>query len=180
MRCYRVRCMRLRAWQLGFSKTKIHFHGLLGLLIGRLKRTRLTRRSRAEARSPSRACPFDCRYTILDSAPVRFSSGNGQRVTCRRPKAEARGPFQVNFIIAKGFSAMTYLDMVFPYGANPGENELRAIDGMREVYGVLQVFFNEKDRTVRVKFDASRLKRDAVARLLRQAGIDVGEPLALA
>jgi hypothetical protein len=45
---------------------------------------------------------------------------------------------------------------------------------------VLQVLFNEKDRTVRVKFDASRLKTEGVARLLRQAGIDVGEPLALA
>jgi hypothetical protein len=75
---------------------------------------------------------------------------------------------------------MTYLDAVFPYGTNPGESELRAVDGMREVYGVLQVLFNEKDRTVRVKFDASRLKMEAVARLLRQAGIDVGEPLALA
>jgi hypothetical protein len=105
-------------------------------------------------------------------------SGNGQRVICRRPKAGSR--FQGNFIIAKGCLAMTYLDVVFPYGANPGESELRAIDGMREVYGVLQVLFNEKDRTVRVKFDASRLKREAVARLLRQAGIDVGEPLALA
>ena len=63
---------------------------------------------------------------------------------------------------------------------DPTESELRAIDGMREVYGVLQVLFNEKDRTVKVKFDASRLKREAVARLLRQAGIDVGEPLALA
>ena len=40
--------------------------------------------------------------------------------------------------------------------------------------------FNEKDRTVRVKFDASRLKTEAVARLLRQAGVNVGEPLALA
>jgi hypothetical protein len=75
---------------------------------------------------------------------------------------------------------MTYLYAVFPYGTNPGESELRAIDGMREVYGVLQVLFNEKERTVRVKFDASRLKTEAVARLLRQAGIDVGEPLALA
>jgi hypothetical protein len=75
---------------------------------------------------------------------------------------------------------MTYLDVVFRYVSMPGENELRAIDGMREVYGVRQVSFNEKDRTVRVEFDASRLKTDAVARLLRQAGIDVGEPLALA
>jgi hypothetical protein len=85
-----------------------------------------------------------------------------------------------NFIIPKGFPVMTYLDVVFRYVSKPSENELRAIDGMREVYGVRQVSFNEKDRTVRVEFDASRLKTDAVARLLRQAGIDVGEPLALA
>jgi hypothetical protein len=85
-----------------------------------------------------------------------------------------------NFIIRKGFLVMTYLDVVFRYVGTPGENELRAIDGMREVYGVRQVSFNEKDRTVRVEFDASRLKTEAVARLLRQAGIDVGEPLALA
>jgi hypothetical protein len=75
---------------------------------------------------------------------------------------------------------MTYLDVVFRYGSAPGENELRAIDGMREVYGIRQVTFNEKERTVRVEFDASRLKQDAVARLLRSSGIDVKEPLALA
>ena len=75
---------------------------------------------------------------------------------------------------------MTYLDVVFQYGAAPGENALRAIDGMREVYGVRQVQFNERERTVRVEFDASRLRTEAVARLLRQAGVDVREPLALA
>jgi hypothetical protein len=75
---------------------------------------------------------------------------------------------------------MTYLDVVFRYGAAPGENELRAIDGMREVYGIRQVQFNDQERTVRVEFDASRLKSDAVARLLRQAGVDVRERLALA
>ncbi len=75
---------------------------------------------------------------------------------------------------------MTYLELVFRYGATPGESELRAIDGMREVYGVQQVQFNHSERTVRVSFDASRLKADAVAKLLRQAGIDVREALALA
>lgn len=75
---------------------------------------------------------------------------------------------------------MTYLDVVFSYGSVPGENELRAIDGMREVYGIRSVRFNEKEHTVRVEFDASRLKQEAVARLLRQAGIDVREPVALA
>ncbi len=74
---------------------------------------------------------------------------------------------------------MTYLDVVFRYGAKPGESELRAIDGMREVYGVRGVKFNEAERTVRVEYDASRLKVDAVAKLLRQAGIDVRKQLAL-
>lgn len=75
---------------------------------------------------------------------------------------------------------MTYLDVVFRYGATPGESELRAIDGMREVYGIRQVRFNSTERTVRVEFDASRLKTDAVAKLLRQAGIDLRENVVLA
>ena len=75
---------------------------------------------------------------------------------------------------------MTYLEVVFRYGAAPGEKELQAIDGMREVYGVRRVEFNSQERTVRVEFDASRLKADSIARLLRQAGVDVREPLALA
>ena len=74
---------------------------------------------------------------------------------------------------------MTYLDVVFRYGAVPGEREMRAIDGMREVYGVRRVQFNEAECTVRVEFDASRLKQDGVARLLRNAGLDVQEPTAL-
>jgi hypothetical protein len=48
------------------------------------------------------------------------------------------------------------------------------------VYGIRAVRFDNKQRTVRVEFDASRLKQDAVAKLLRQAGIDVSEPVALA
>ena len=74
---------------------------------------------------------------------------------------------------------MTYLDIVFRYSAVPGENEMRAIDAMRDVYGIRRVQFNEKDGTVRVEFDASRLKQDGVARLLRNAGVDIGEPLLL-
>src|SRR5260370_39086742 len=81
---------------------------------------------------------------------------------------------------SEGLEPMTYLDVVFNYGAIPGENEMRAIDSMREVYGIRQVQFNAKQRTVRVEFDASLLRQDAVAKLLRQAGIDVREPVALA
>src|SRR6266581_938055 len=75
---------------------------------------------------------------------------------------------------------MTFLEVVFNYGAIPGENELRAIDTMREVYGVRRVQFNAKHRTVRVEFDASRLNQDAVAKLLRNAGVDVREAVELA
>lgn len=75
---------------------------------------------------------------------------------------------------------MTYLEVVFRYGAVPGENELRAIDGMREVYGIRRVLFNDQERTVRVEFDASRLKAEAVAGLLRKAGVDARERLTLA
>jgi hypothetical protein len=74
---------------------------------------------------------------------------------------------------------MTYVDIVYNYGSLPGESELRAIDAMREVYGIRGVRFNEKARTVRVEFDASRMKQDVVAKLLRQAGIDVREQVAL-
>lgn len=75
---------------------------------------------------------------------------------------------------------MTYLEAAFRYQNTPGENELRAIDSMREVYGIQRIQFNEKDRTMRVLFDASRMKAEVVAKLLRQAGIDVHEQPMLA
>jgi hypothetical protein len=75
---------------------------------------------------------------------------------------------------------MTYLEAAYRYQTPPGEAELRAIDSVREVYGIQRVRFNEKERTVCVLFDASRLKSDTVVKMLREAGIDVQEQLALA
>jgi len=75
---------------------------------------------------------------------------------------------------------MTSLDVVFRYGRKPGAQELRAIDSMREIYGIRSVKFNEKDQTIRVEFDASRMKEDTVAALLRRAGIDLIDKLQLA
>lgn len=75
---------------------------------------------------------------------------------------------------------MTYLEAAFRYQSAPEESTLRAIDSVREVYGIQRIQFNEKERTVRVLFDASRLKADAVAKMLRQAGIDIQEQLVLA
>jgi hypothetical protein len=75
---------------------------------------------------------------------------------------------------------MTQLEVRFRYGATPGEREMRAIDNVRDVYGIRRITFDEKQRAVRVEFDASRMKEPTVAALLRRAGIDVREKLVLA
>ncbi len=75
---------------------------------------------------------------------------------------------------------MTYLEVAYRYQTPPGEAEMRAIDSVRDVYGIQRIRFNEKERTVRVLYDASRLSSDSVAKLLRQAGINVQEQLVLA
>jgi len=75
---------------------------------------------------------------------------------------------------------MTYLEVAYRYQTPPGEAELRAIDSVRGLCGIQRIHFNEKERTVRVLFDASRLKGDSVAKLLRQAGIDVQDQLVVA
>ncbi len=75
---------------------------------------------------------------------------------------------------------MTQLEVAYRYDAAPGEATTRAINSVREVYGVRRIAFNEKERVVRVEFDASRLKEPAILGLLRGAGLDVQEKLVLA
>jgi hypothetical protein len=75
---------------------------------------------------------------------------------------------------------MTAVDVAFRYGRQPREREMRALDNVREVYGIRKVSFVEKENTIRVEFDATRLNEDTVAALLRGAGFDLKEKLALA
>ena len=75
---------------------------------------------------------------------------------------------------------MTQMEVAYRYAGPPTENAMRAVDGMREVYGIRRVSFNEKQQTVRVEYDASRFKEPVVANLLRRAGVDILERLALA
>jgi hypothetical protein len=79
-----------------------------------------------------------------------------------------------------GEQLMTYLEVAFHYLSHPGEKELRALDSVREVYGIQRISFEEKGRVVRVLFDASRLNEDNVARLLLQAGLEITDKLQLA
>jgi hypothetical protein len=74
---------------------------------------------------------------------------------------------------------MTSLDVAYRYGASPGEREMRAVNGLREVYGLRRVQWDEKECTIRIEYDASRLNEETIASLLRRAGVDVREKLDL-
>jgi hypothetical protein len=75
---------------------------------------------------------------------------------------------------------MTQLEVSFRYGAVPGESEMRALDTMRDVYGIRRLSFDRAGSIIRVEYDASRLKEPVVASLLRRAGIDLREKVVLA
>ena len=72
---------------------------------------------------------------------------------------------------------MTQMDVPYRYVNRPDETMMRAIDNMREVYGIRRVSFNEKEQVVRIEYDASRLKEPVVAKLLRNTGLAIGEKL---
>jgi hypothetical protein len=75
---------------------------------------------------------------------------------------------------------MTQLEVAYRYGTSPREAQMRAIDSVREVYGIRRMRFDPKERIIRVEFDASRFKEPVIAGLLRQAGLDIREKLVLA
>ena len=75
---------------------------------------------------------------------------------------------------------MAQLEVAYHYGASPKEATMRALDNMREVYGIRRISFDESARTIRVEFDASRFKEPVIAGLLRGTGLDLRERLVLA
>lgn len=74
---------------------------------------------------------------------------------------------------------MTAVEVSYKYAIPPGENEMRALARVREVYGIRGLRFDEKQRTVKVEYDASRLTEETVESLLRNAGLDLTGKLAL-
>jgi hypothetical protein len=75
---------------------------------------------------------------------------------------------------------MTFLEVAYRYSTPLREATMRALDDVREVYGVRKITFDPPARIVRVEFDASRFKEPVVAGLLRQAGVHLEERLVLA
>ena len=75
---------------------------------------------------------------------------------------------------------MTTVDVLFRYGAQPGENVMSAYGQLSDVYGIRKLRLQKSDRTIRVEYDATRLTEAKVEGLLRAAGFDITEKLALA
>ena len=74
---------------------------------------------------------------------------------------------------------MTSVEVLFRYGTPPGEREMGALGQMSDVYGIRRVQFNEPQHSIRVEYDATRLNESTVEKLLRSAGFDVRERVAL-
>ena len=74
---------------------------------------------------------------------------------------------------------MTLLDVAFRYGTPPREREMSALNNAWEVYGVRKIKLNEKESTIRVEYDATRLNDEEIAAILRRAGLDLREKIQL-
>lgn len=75
---------------------------------------------------------------------------------------------------------MTSVEVMFRYGMPPGETEMSAMAQFNDVYGIRRVRMNEKEKTILIEYDATRLTDTSVEKLLRSAGLDIREKLALA
>jgi copper chaperone CopZ len=75
---------------------------------------------------------------------------------------------------------MTTVEALYRYATSPGEATLAAIGGLREVYGIRSVRFDQTASTVRVEYDATRLNEATVHQLLRRTGLDIGSHETLA
>jgi len=74
---------------------------------------------------------------------------------------------------------MTQLDVLYRYGVPPTEAATLAIAKIREVYGVRHLQLDEREKTVRVEYDSTRLTEPVIHQLLRRAGLDIVEKMPL-
>ncbi len=74
---------------------------------------------------------------------------------------------------------MTTVDILFRYAVPPTEAVTFALANTHEVYGIRRLAFDREQRSLRVEYDATRLGAADVARLVRQAGLDIDAELPL-
>ena len=71
---------------------------------------------------------------------------------------------------------MTLIESTYFCACLPGESSMRALDDVRDVYGVRRIYFNDIACSIRVEYDKSRLTEYDIAALLRDAGIVLHNP----
>jgi hypothetical protein len=74
---------------------------------------------------------------------------------------------------------MTAVEILFHTTVPVSESAASALANAREVYGIRRLTFDRTTQTLRVEYDATRLNAAAVAKLLRQAGIQIEAELPL-
>ncbi|MGO9319087.1 MAG: hypothetical protein ACLPXT_09390 [Terracidiphilus sp.] len=72
---------------------------------------------------------------------------------------------------------MTSVEIHLHYATPPSEAVISALAKAREVYGIHRLTFDRFARTLHVEYDATRLNAAAVAKLVRQAGLEIDAEL---
>ena len=68
---------------------------------------------------------------------------------------------------------MTTVEIVFRYAIPPTEQVALALARARDVYGIRRLSFDRAASTLLVEYDATRLNAAAVAKLVREAGLEI-------
>lgn len=74
---------------------------------------------------------------------------------------------------------MTTVEIIYRYSAPLTEHVALALAHARDVYGIRRLSLDREACTLRVEFDATRLNAAVVAKLVREAGLEISEELPL-
>lgn len=72
---------------------------------------------------------------------------------------------------------MTTVEILLSYATPPSEAVVSALAGTKDVYGIRRLSFDHATHTLHIEYDATRLNAAAVAKLVRQAGLEIAEAL---
>jgi hypothetical protein len=68
---------------------------------------------------------------------------------------------------------MTTVEVVFRFTAPLSESVAAALADARDVYGIRRLSFDRAAGTLRVEYDVTRLNAAAIAKLIREAGLEI-------
>lgn len=74
---------------------------------------------------------------------------------------------------------MTTVEVAYRCALHPTEDAMRALGYVREVYGVRRTTFSSADGIIRIEYDATRLTKPNISKLLRGAGFALAEEISL-